>query len=497
MTDPEKQTDRRLHFSFLLFTIFFVAAMFLPRVVTKGMFGDGLLYASMARNLAEGNGSWWAPFFSNGYWTDVVKPAYYENPPLMLWIQSVFFRVLGDHWWVEKGYSFLLLLFNCFLIFRIWQIPFGVADQRRQLAWMPVFFFYLFPSVIWGSPNNLMDSTMLAFCLLAVFCVGNALFRERGAGWYSLLAVLFIFLGLLTKGPVALYPLAVPFLFALTVRPEQRMRGFGYSLFLGGIVLLMFTGLLAAFPEARHFFQNYREQRLSIALTGGREDGVNTGWKRLSIFMILGQELLPVVIATILLWGAARWKKWPVSVERNDRLLALFYTLAGCCATLPLLASTRQAGMYLISGLPMFALAAGYFNAPLVLRLFSLPAAVKEKIAKRLTIFSLAALLVALMYTGIRAGKPGREPALQRDIAEIQKIMPAGETIAVCEVVMRDFMIHTYLQRFHHIELSRDQQNTRFFATDVRCDPAAQPGLAGSGFSRIVFKGEVLTVYGR
>ena len=96
--------------SLWLFTVFFLAAMFLPRLVPQGLFGDGLLYASLARNLAEGKGSMWAPWFSSGYWLDFASGApYFENPPLMIWLEAVFFRILGDYWWVEKLYSLLLL----------------------------------------------------------------------------------------------------------------------------------------------------------------------------------------------------------------------------------------------------------------------------------------------------------------------------------------------------------------------------------------------------
>ncbi|MBK7635556.1 MAG: hypothetical protein IPJ13_15725 [Saprospiraceae bacterium] len=27
---------------------------------------------------------------------------YFENPPLMIWVQSFVFKILGDHWWTEK-----------------------------------------------------------------------------------------------------------------------------------------------------------------------------------------------------------------------------------------------------------------------------------------------------------------------------------------------------------------------------------------------------------
>jgi hypothetical protein len=96
--------------AFKYFTLFYIVAMFLPRLVVQGMFGDGLLYASIARNMSIGKGSMWYPFFSSSYWLDNVPPIYYENPPLMLWLESLLFTAIGDYWWIEKLYSLMLLI---------------------------------------------------------------------------------------------------------------------------------------------------------------------------------------------------------------------------------------------------------------------------------------------------------------------------------------------------------------------------------------------------
>jgi hypothetical protein len=37
-------------------------ALTIPRMAQRGMFGDGLLYATIARNLSIGSGSFWAPW---------------------------------------------------------------------------------------------------------------------------------------------------------------------------------------------------------------------------------------------------------------------------------------------------------------------------------------------------------------------------------------------------------------------------------------------------
>ena len=46
----------------------------LPRLLSYGMFLDGVTYASIARNMAENYGSFWQP-----YYTATVYPTFYEH----------------------------------------------------------------------------------------------------------------------------------------------------------------------------------------------------------------------------------------------------------------------------------------------------------------------------------------------------------------------------------------------------------------------------------
>ena len=77
-----------------------MTAAVLPRLAHRGMFLDGITYASIARNLAEGRGRFWEPFY-----TATIYPAFHEHPPLAFWLQSLWFRALGDHLFVERAYS--------------------------------------------------------------------------------------------------------------------------------------------------------------------------------------------------------------------------------------------------------------------------------------------------------------------------------------------------------------------------------------------------------
>ena len=89
---------------FRLLTLAVGAAATVPRLAHRGMFVDGITYASIARNLAEGRGRFWAPSY-----TATVYPEFHEHPPLGFWLQSLWFRVFGDHVFVERAYSIALL----------------------------------------------------------------------------------------------------------------------------------------------------------------------------------------------------------------------------------------------------------------------------------------------------------------------------------------------------------------------------------------------------
>lgn len=463
-----------------LFTVFLLAAMFLPRIMTTGMFGDGLLYASLARNLAEGRGSVWAPFFSTGYFVPFASGnPYFENPPLMIWTQAAFFKIVGDFWWTEKLYSLLLFLLNAWLIVRLWEIPLRGTAFSKMYGWLPLLCWYFIPTVVWGNPNNLMDNQLLTFCLLASYCALDGLVSNRSVWAKMTLAGCCVYLGFMTKGPVALYPVAIPFLFAAIFSPNrQRMlAGFSRSAWIGLVTAGIFILMLAAIPEARVYFENYWEKRLGVVIAGTREDAALTGLARLSIFGILAGELAVLAVVALVIFLRRR----PAGKTDRHRY-GLMYLLVGLSATLPLVASARQSGMYILAGLPMFALSAGYFCLDSLPRLAENPV---EKIRRRWRRFgwvSVAGIGVLCAYLTFIFGKPGREKSLIRDLPEIRELVPAGEKVAVCEHLMNDLHAHTYLQRFHKLELSQDFTNCRFAFIDWDCDRVLQQKLREQNF---------------
>ena len=101
---------------FRLLTFAVLALAILPRLAHRGMFVDGVTYASIARNLAQGQGSFWSPFY-----TATIYPQFHEHPPLGFWLQSLWFRVLGDHLFVERLYAVTIGLATAVLLAAIYR----------------------------------------------------------------------------------------------------------------------------------------------------------------------------------------------------------------------------------------------------------------------------------------------------------------------------------------------------------------------------------------
>ena len=471
--------------SLWLFTLLLLGAMFLPRLVTQGMFGDGLLYASLARNLAEGRGSMWAPFFSSGYFVEFASGnPYFENPPLMIWTQAGFFAMLGDAWWVEKCYALLLFVLNAWLLVRIWETPLRGTAFEKKYGWLPLLLWYLMPTVIWGNPNNLMDNQLLTFCLLALWCALDGLYSGRNLGLKMTLAGFGVFLALLTKGPVALYPVAAPFLFAWVapgLAVPDRRKAFLQSVWIGLVAAGLFVLLLALIPDARTYFENYWQKRLGVVISGAREDAALTGWARLSIFGILLKELsVLIAIAAAVYFGSRKRLSGNAAFPLQKN--ALLFALIGLCATLPLMASARQSAMYILAGLPVFALAAGYYCLPALDRRLEKA----ERFSKILRPVSLAGMLILAVYCGAIFGTPGRETALLNALPFIQKSIPEGEKVAVCDELMNNLHAHTYLQRFHRLELNRDFAGSRYALTERPFAAEARLMLEQYGFEKVI-----------
>ena len=67
-------------------------------LVQLSMALDGVIYSAIAQFFVQGQGSFWAlPHFEAGV------GAFYDHPPLGLWLLSFWAQCFGSGFWVERG----------------------------------------------------------------------------------------------------------------------------------------------------------------------------------------------------------------------------------------------------------------------------------------------------------------------------------------------------------------------------------------------------------
>ncbi len=431
-----------------------LAGFLLPNLFTHGIFGDGLIYAVVSRNLAASQGSWWQLFYSEQLFNPFV-----EHPPLMFWLESCWFRLLGDHHWTEKSFSLLLGIVMVFSLRHFWQ---KLADvhQWKESWWFPVLLWILVPTIHWAYPNNMLENLLVLFTSWAIWLgyQSNGLKSAFGLGWL-------VFFAFMTKGVVGLFPLAVYGIRQLVFKNIGWSKTISWSFFaLAGFFLPFALSLLIS--AARENWQLYFEVQLFATLQGER--AVQDHIVGLSRFYLIGRlftELFnPLLISGLLLLAAKAWRQ-TYHFHADTKRHSYFFLLVALSATLPLLISPKQHSFYLIPAIPWFVFALGLYVAPLIRkRLDSWP---QNHWAYKITYGVFMLLFVtAFVLTILRAERYSRDEILLREIPRLATELDFAEGVSISQPLLRHHSLHGYLQRYHKLNLNMEDTTAAYWITE-------------------------------
>jgi 4-amino-4-deoxy-L-arabinose transferase-like glycosyltransferase len=328
----------------------------LPRLLSYGMFLDGVTYASIARNLAQGFGSFWRL-----YYTDMVYPQFYQHPPLGFFLQSFAYRIWGDSLRIEAFWGLGVGLVILILISLIWRHTEDNTPAHSG-AWLPLLMFVTLPMTSWLLANNMLEGTMTVFSTLAALLAICSLYSASKPiiVLSAFLSGLAIFCAILTKGPVGFFPFSIPAVWFITAGEKkqwQRSVSVMGMMFLGFVVPFI---LVLAGGESLKSLSLYYSQQVVASLSGTREKGTNNFW---IVSVILREIIVPVIIGAIV-WRLAKLK------ERTKNKLSFgmrfwFYLLIALGGSLPMVLSPKQMGWYIFPSLPFYSLAAAsLFDKP-------------------------------------------------------------------------------------------------------------------------------------
>lgn len=423
---------------------FLIAGIFLIIIsrafLSDGLFMDGMMYATMARNLAHGLGTFWEPHL-----TDTFFPQFINHPPLAIWLESLLFRILGDNRFVERIYSVSAIILTAYIITSIWK---ELGNTRRS-AWLPLLFWIAMPTITWASVNNMLENTMGIFvCLSVLFCLFS--FRQRKI-YFAILSGMMLTLGFLTKGPVTFFPISFPVFYWISTRKINFGKAVTTTIIITTSALLFLATLYFLTP-AREIFPKYLGITFSLTFNDATKS---------SRFYIIGmflKEMIPTAIILALMIARGLRKGITPGILKTNISAALAFFFLGLSGVLPLMITRVQSGYYYQTSLAFFAIASALFIQPVLEDLLSR----QTRSLKGIKIFSVISVLI--LATGIilslaYTGTINRDRQLIRDTRIIIPQLEENSTVSILPAMAANWSIHVYFARNANISLDPDTAN--------------------------------------
>ncbi len=409
-----------------------------PKLFSDGMFMDGLLYAVVSKNLANGLGTFWYP-----HCTDILFPSFHEHPPLVFGLQSIWFSVFGSSIYVERFYCLTTFIIASLLIILIWKKITGELFN----GWIPLLFWISIPLVSWGYANNMIENTMTIFvCASALFYLMSI---EKRRVLFILIGGLSLFLGLLTKGFVSLFIWSFPFWIWVLLKKVSLRRMIVDSILLVGftvlplILLLMFSS--QAFDSLqKYFFNKVVDSILNV---------VSVKTRFYVVYRLALESLVNIAIVMILVIIGIR-RKWGNNYFLQDKRASITFFLLGLSGVLPIMCTMKQSAFYMLSAFPFFAIGFGLLIRSGINKLLS-NIIYYSRGFKIFKIISYCMLAISVIISVSRINHIGRA----RDKAKIEmiynfiKIIPGNTTIGIHPKLWTDWSLHGYFGRYANISL--------------------------------------------
>jgi hypothetical protein len=408
---------------------------------------DGMLYSSVAHNLSKGLGTFWNPTFNT-----FVHLNFHEQPPLTFGIQAMFFKLLGDAFYVESIYGFVFCAIHIYLIHLIWKEIF-IASELKKLSWLPILFWISIPIVSWDFVNNMEEITMGAFVQLAILFIIKSINFQKFVSPYPILAGVSISLAWLCKGFPGLFPLAAFFWAFVFFKPYSLAKAAINYLGLIGAVLLFFAALYW-YPVSHDNLSIYLTQRVLNSIKNVAE----TDNRFYIIGRLLGEILIPIALV-VSIFIIQKIKKQVILFEKN---WVLFFIILGFCGVLPLMVTLEQRGFYMVTALPCFAIGLSIIIAPTLLNWVNV---YEYKLIKWLKPITVVGSIAVTIIVFVSFGKFKRDEPSLSDINSFGKIIPSASKIGVSADLREDWGTGCYFQRYFLIEVDggTDQWNKHQF----------------------------------
>jgi 4-amino-4-deoxy-L-arabinose transferase-like glycosyltransferase len=421
------------------------------------MFMDGLIYADVALNVAEGKSSLWELKF-----TETRSPEFYGHPPLAFWIQAIFFKVFGDYFLVEKMYGLLCYLITAILLYQVHQQT--AAESQKKYVFGVFLVLLMMPQFMWAVSNNMLENTLMVFTTGAVLATLMSL--KKHPILYSVLAGVLLVAGFLTKGFVALFPLAVLPISAVLIRTIP-LSGWLFRLGLTLLTMILLFGcLIWCFPDLLTMLLTYFDVQLMTSLT----HAATVDTRFFIVVKLLEALLIPLLLLIIgYLVLRLKWNR-----QTDKPAWSVLFFILGLAGVLPIMVSLKQNSFYIIPALPFFALALNDWFTPIYNHIINLW---RNKLIRLLRIWTVAGSIGALTLIVLVFGHSSRQHDELQDIHTLSTVVGKGSTLSIHPSLWQNWPLHGLFYRYHRISLDApDKLNHQFYIQPLSVDTPPPQG---------------------
>jgi len=424
----------------IVFLLFFVIVG--HKLLELGKHGDGVEYASVARNMAEGRGSLWKPNFS-----DTFGKLYREHPPLIYWLQSHLFRLFGDGPYFEGLYGLAvgLIIFACTALF--WMRVRKDYRQPPTGAWWPILLLLSVPVFSYLSQTHRMVFSFAVFTILAAYFAYRSMVAEKYAFIYSILAGVLTYLGFISKGPAACFTFAVPLIYWITL-PSRLPRAISQTLVLVGVFAVLLLGTFKFYPDSLDFFRFFWNSQIVASLQNKRS-ARHAYWHLAERWV--AEMIVPLIVAAVLMLATrVSWHKLKFNRQ------SLFFLLVALSSSLPFMFSRRQNIRYIFQSFPFYALSLAFLTEAVALKIEEAVAS-RKKVLIGLAIFALLLLGAGSASMLYHKDHIARRIPFYRDFYLQHIQLPERSIISICPpTIDMDDWLFADMQRFYKASLSAE-----------------------------------------
>ncbi len=430
-------------------------------LLTASHNGDGIEYAAAARNMAEGWGSFWSPYLS-----DTIHPVFHEHPPLVIWIQSLLFRIFGDGRYFEGVYGFfigLLILYGTALFWR----RVG-RDFQFSLAgcWWPMLLFISVPFFTYIVQTNRLIVTFTVFAIWASYVSYLSVTATNRTALFGFLAGVLVYLGVIAKGPVAVFTFAVPTIAWLTLR-IRFSRAMLSTLLSIVTCAAIFVAICSIYPESLVFWKKFWHQQIIASLNNTRAPR-GTHWYLVEQW--IREMAVPLGLCMVLAFATRKSVGHPGRSRQ-----ALFFWLVALAASLPFLASERQRFRYILQSLPFYILALSFLTERIAGRVEAILDA-RLQLRNGMAAAAMVGFVIAVATMLYRQDAVTKRVAFYQDFYFPRVRIPERITVSVCPLALiHDEWLFADMQRHYKVSLTGEMGH-EYLILDKRDTCTLPPG---------------------